>query len=699
MSTPDGDDGGDSSSRVVVANGMDIDKQYFYEVTKRISRDWDIRKISLLGPPLWAGLSLLFLFWAGRGLFRGGVALVDGFTQTILELTTNPVATLADNAFYVLVVASAVVFIVKPLLDLLRFDLSLESSLNTLTNNVSNLLNVFSLDVWQNLNYWHPFTTHLGDRDPLVLFGDEAEAEVSGIYADGPHYGNVFVDSVYVTVAGTNVGWRQRLLGALYDHRMRRIRQGLFAAVVLTTGLWVLDGAIAANLLPYGTLVPWTAVVVAGLTVGVAELFLMYLTGQPGFHARFYADSAGLSTYNQLLDEPEMVKPTESDKRLRLSNSMSGYGLFYVSEFLQSHFGAGRYHVDIDTGSLTGEDDPFPALGFTNAPDDSHAIAAASELLWSAVPPKSLRATQEEPDVTLELRGVDYLTIEDRPVGWLQRLRGRFGKPAIDEDDGPTHRALTKQTVGERSGLRLPVKKFMSVTHGRTATDVEQRPDETPDLYVHDAWDEAERHHLLLGGGEHQQGINKLVLALKAEGYENVDVLENAFSGTGTSDGDDSSRVYESALFPTEYFVSFVGGDSEFFRQDDHGFLFFRHELTDEEGETRWVHVLIGMSAVGTKVGFLYWLDRFEGGNVPFGDVDEGTEDVVHFVTHPGPTDFDGIEDIGHLYLDTDWREDGLTIDLTEDDSYESVEPTTASDDETAKRLGMEYYELNLEHA
>ncbi|MFT4885066.1 MAG: hypothetical protein ACI8U4_002585, partial [Natronomonas sp.] len=499
--TSDGEGERRSSSRIVVANGMDIDKQYFYEVTKRVSRDWDLRKISLFGPPLWAGLSLLFLTWAGRGLFRGGVAIVEGVWQGVLDLLTNPATVLADNAFYLLVGALGVVFIVKPLVDLLRFDLSLRSNIDTLTNSITNIGNVFSVEVWQNLNYWHPFTSNLGDRDPLVLLGDGTDAAVSGVYADGPHYGNVFVDSVYVTVDGPDLGVRQRLLGALYDHRMRRVRRGVLALVVLMCGLWALDGLLAADLLPYRTSVPWTTVVVAALAVGISQLGLMYVTGQPGFHARFYADSAGLSKYNQLLNEPDMHKPTESDERLSLSNSMSGYGLFYVSEFLQNHFGDGRYDVDVDVDSLTGSDDPFPAFGFTKEPDNSHAVSAASELLWSAVPPASLRATGEESDLTVELNGVDYLTIEDRPVGRLQRLQrwlgGRFGLEV--DADGPTQRTLTNRTVGDREGLRLPVKKFMSVPHGRTAASVESRPDEIPDLYVHDDWDEAENHYLLLG--------------------------------------------------------------------------------------------------------------------------------------------------------------------------------------------------------
>ncbi|MEF8806781.1 hypothetical protein [Natronomonas sp.] len=692
----DGEGENDPSLRVVIANGMDIDKQYFYEVTKQVSRDWDIRKISLLGPPLWAGLSLLFLFLAGRGLARSGLALIEGFWDGILRLLADPAAMLADNAFYFFVVTLVVVFIVKPLVDLLRFDLSFQSSVETFVGSLSNVRNVFTAEVWQNLNYWHPFTSNLGDRDPLILLGEETESDVSGVYADGPHYGNVFVDSVYVTVDGPEVGFQQRLLGALYDHQMRRVRRGVLVVVALTSGFWLLNRAVTADLLFLESVIPWTEVVAAVLLVGVAVLGLMYLSGHPSFHARFYADSAGLSRYNQLLDDPEIHKPTESDERLSLSNSMSGYGLFYVSEFLQTHYGDGRYDVSIDVDSLTaGEEDSFPAMGFTKQPNGSHAISAASELLWSAVPPASVRSSDQESDVTVELNGIDYLTIEDHSPDRLER----FSQWAIsqfetdsDDEDGPTQRRLTKRAVGERRGIRLPVKKFMSVPHDQSAAAVESSPDETPDLYVHDEWDEDERHYLLLGGGEHQQGINKLTLALKAEGYTNVDVLENAFSGTGQTDAANGNRVYDSTLFPTEYFVSFVGGDAEFFRQDDAGFLFFRHQLP-VDGETRWIHVLIGMSAVGTKVGFLYWLDRFERGEEPFDGVEDGEEDVVHFVTHPGPTDFDGIDDIGHLYLDTSWREEGLTVEVTEDDTYENVEPT---DDPDEKRLGMRYYTLDL---
>jgi hypothetical protein len=696
----------DASERIVIANGMDIDKQYFYEVTKRISRDWDIRKLSLLGPPLWAALSLAFLFWAGRGLIQGGRAWLLGIGGTASELLSNPVPILVDNALYVLLAAAALVYFVKPALDLVRFDLSLKSNVRTVANNLTSLLNVFAWDVWQNLNYWHPFTSNLSDRDPLVVLSDEADAEVSGVYADGPHYGNVFVDSVYVDFEGEAIGLRHWLLARLYDHRMKPFRRAVLAGVGLVVGLWSLDRFVAANLTPFADIIPWTALVLLALAIGVLELLAVALTGYPGWHARFYADSAGLSEYDRLLNEPDMVKPTESDKRLSLSNSMSGYGLFYVSEFLKQLIGDHQYHVDVDAAALAPSDDDeasssFPALGFTEAPEDEHAVSAASELLWSSVPAASVRSGEEAADVTIRLQGIDYRTTGDRPASWWRRRREGLSNRLdgyFDESNAETREksVLQKPVAGERTGIRLPVKKFMSVPHGQTAAAVEKQPDSDLDLFVHDGWDEEKRHYLLLGGGEHQQGINKLVLSLKAEGYENVDVLENAFSGTGTDVDGTGDRVYDSALFPTEYFVSFVGGDSEFFRQDDHGFLLLRHELHTEDGRTEWVYVLIGMSAVGTKVGFLYWLDQYER-DEPFAEIDE---DVVHFVTHAGPTDFEGIDDIGHLYLDTDWRETGgLEFDLSEDESYESVHPGTSSEESgDRKRLGMEYYDLNLEY-
>ncbi|MEF8915819.1 hypothetical protein [Natronomonas sp.] len=80
---------------------------------------------------------------------------------------------------------------------------------------IRNIPVVFRLETWQNFNYWHPFTSHLSDRDPLVVLSEDDGTAVSGVFADEPHYGSVFVDSVYVEVDDDST-LRRPLLFALF---------------------------------------------------------------------------------------------------------------------------------------------------------------------------------------------------------------------------------------------------------------------------------------------------------------------------------------------------------------------------------------------------------------------------------------------------------------------------------------------------
>jgi len=72
------DSGNSETERIVVANGMDFDKRYFYEVSKRMSRDWGLRRLSLLGPPIWIIASVVAALISLRLLGPGTLADILG---------------------------------------------------------------------------------------------------------------------------------------------------------------------------------------------------------------------------------------------------------------------------------------------------------------------------------------------------------------------------------------------------------------------------------------------------------------------------------------------------------------------------------------------------------------------------------------------------------------------------------------------
>lgn len=672
----------DPNRRVVVANGMDLDKRYFFEVTKRMARDGDLRKISLFGPPVWTLLSLIGIALAVSGLFEGVRSFLAFVSPGFADIETA-----AELAIAIL----GTVFTGLVLLVLLYVFLGDVVDLESAKRRLRNIRNITRRDVWQNLNYWHPFTSHLAGRDPLVPLSAGGDHAVAGIYADGPHYQNVFLDAVYVRPRG-NIPLRQRIAYGLYrwDHGRRHLRRalyGLLVAAAVVTGL-VLYGVTDAPALDGPLVVGTSGAVVVVLAVSVVAIDYPYL------QAQFYSDSAGLSRYRQLLND-EQTSYLSKNEEVGLANSMCGYGLFYVSRFLATLFGRCQYDVEVNAERL-GVEDAFPASATDQYPGAVHAVAAAAELLWSAVPATSVREAGGEADVTLELAGVDYPTVSENPRG--------------DEE-------LSKATVGERTGFRLPVKKFMSVRDGFAvnALRVPERPLET----LHDrSWPEDEVDVLFLGGGEHQQAINKLVLALKAEGYDNVDVRENAFSVESTAGlirrvraaigRSEAEPVPEQAdrmiHLPTEYFVSLVSGGEEFFRQDPdrhgHGFLLFRH--TFEADETPWTaNILIGMSAPGTKLGALFWQKLFTSDFTLDGLPNDLEEDVMYFFDAKGPTDHPicrdaagAYDDIGELYLDTSWLTAGLEFTVAPLDDYQPIAKVVNGQE---KQLGIEYYELALE--
>lgn len=719
--------------RIVVANGIDLDKRYFYEVTKRMSRDRDLRKLSLLGPPLWTILSLVGLVLAISGIISG--------TRTAFAVVTT-INWTQPSAWIAVTILGGVVFVVFLFLFVRVFVYDI-IDWRVVSQRLRNLRNIVRRDVWQNLNYWHPFTSHMSDRDPVVPLSSESQQAVSAIYSDGPHYQNVFVDALYITPDG-KLSIPQKITLWLYrwDHRRRTIRRVLYAVALCALAVLLLEFLGLLEAPPLGTTAS-AAVLVLVVTSLVVVVATAVAINYPYLQVQFYSDSAGLSRYQQLLnDEKESYVSKGED--VGLSNSMSGYGLFYVSRFVASIFGRSQFTIQIDPNALApttdSEGSAFPAHGYESHPGPEHATAAAAELLWAALPKESVRNPTENADITLNLSGVDYYT--------------------ITKESEP--KKLVKPTAGQQTGFRLPVKKFMSVRDGFEADDL-FIPEQPLKLLYDGDWTEAEQHTLYIGGGEHQQAINKLVLALKADGYKNIDVRENAFavgstpgltrrlrqqldqikeeqgSQANVGDDDETASTTEDSIdnettqlihLPTEYFVSLVSGGNEFFRQDNNkhgnGFLLFRHEFDDNNGQPRNVHVLIGMSAVGTKTGALFWQQLVEhdfelsplvatnsspddaSGTVP--ESDETTSDglperletdVVYFFDAPGPNDHpicqnenSEYEDIGELYTDTSWGEQGLVFEVDSIGKYQTTEKSVEKGGN--KTLGTDYYSLKL---
>lgn len=838
MTEDDSTGGGKSEKRIIVANGVDLDKQYYHEVTTVMSRDRDLWKLSHLGPPLWGVLTLVGFAIAATGALQG-VRSVIAAVIAVIDRTAPPF-------WLTLTLLGAAVVGILALL-VFRIFVSDFVALDEIEERFFNLFNVLKRDVWLNLNYWHPFTSHLSDRDPIVPLSAGVEHPVSSIYSDGPHYQNVFVDALYIEPTGAR-SVPERVAYRLYKWgRVRRfVRRGLYAAAAVATLLLVLRlaGVIDTPSLP-------PAVSAALGVVLLLALVLVVLTAVAWNYLyvqlQFLSDSAGLSRYEQLLN-PEDESILSRGEDVGLANSMNGYGVFYVSRFIEALFGRRRYDValdpealapgapewetvivrndtieivfhvpvtvtsaeggdeggseaftivrngemlpvdrvtdagstrvrlhfggrvafdgsdtikltyDGDSGTVVGQDDTgarsfeftvdgdgtdvptgdvegdedvnviverenepndgtaFPAAGFDPSPGDEHATAAAAEILWASLPADAIRNPPDDPDLTLALTGVDYYTI---------RQRGNRD-------------TLVKETAGERDGYRLPVKKFMSVRHGFDAESL-RIPDNPEGLLYAGSWEEDELHTLYVGGGEHQQAINKLLLVLKAEGYRNIDIRENAFAVGRTLggvdrlrrrmgvDSDGPARPADQAVhLPIEYFVSLVSGGNEFFRQDDarhgHGFLLFRHELDTETDQREFAHVLIGMSAVGTKIGALFWQhlvtneftfpvaaddsseDR-EGDGESFEEARLRAleEDVVYFFDAPGPTAHpicsetaSEYADIGDLYTDTAWSSDGLEFDVAplDEHRYERVSKATADPDD--KTVGIEYFDLKV---
>lgn len=650
MTDEDGstDEGPDSTGRIVVTNGIDLDKRYFYETIKAIAWSREIRLLSLFGPLLVLVIMLLMgvYFYLAIPTLPFGISASNRFLETVVQFVGS-----SDlGAILTVFGGYALLLVVWPHLREVGADLL--NRWRELVQYFRSLGQLRHRSVWQNFNYWHTFTTHLSGRDPLIVLSESNDTPVSGVYGDSPHYGNIFVDAIYVRVRGDCISCGLRVCRWIQDAAKRKLRIALFVLPVVLMILRAVE-------MPMGILDFLRSDRVFAMSLAGTLLLLVAATPFRQFRVWYFVKSVRKSGYGKLLDDPDIIEPTGPDNRIRLSNSMFGYGLFYVSEFFYHLFGDRQYGVEIDVDKLLeGEtSDTFPTAAY-EAPSAAEAVAAAREIVWSALPAASVKAAAKgntDPGLSVEIVGVDYYTV-------------------TSEGD----ESFQSEHVGERSGFRLSVKKFMSIPHKTKKEQIQSPPSTTPNLYRHDSWSNETTHHLLLGGGEHQQGINKLLLAMKAQGYEGIDILENAFAGRVRETTPDEGP-YPFALLPTEYFVAFAGGDVEFFREDD-AFLLLPHRVDEDEV----VHVLIGMSAAGTKLGFLYWLDQYEND-----EFEELCLDKLHFFAHPSVHDVDGLDDIGDLYIDTSWHgSDALNFSRSEHDSYNgSVSPPD---------LDIGYYDLQV---
>lgn len=647
------DEADGADRRIVVGTGRDLDKQDRYEVTKHVARDWDVWKLSLLGPVLWSAVRLLVL---GGTLLYVAYSLQGYGSDLALLIDSVAAVSAADvgrgvRAHSVAVLLGATLgswILYRVMLALQGLLGDIGSQLRTAGHQLRHLAVLFDLDTWLPQNYWYPFTSHLSDRDPLVVLSNaDLDAAVSGAYVDIPYYKNVFVDAVYVRFEGLSPGRRFELWWFGYRVTLGRrlvavallgvVLVGRLDGVALTAALACLLGVAAVIWFSVSALPAAAAVVTAVVaatawpvplsvaagptwtaleTASVAGLALYVVAATAfryvRFHRRFYGNSAGFSRFGTLTGDEETALFGD-DAAERLGNSLVGYGIFYVSEFLWSVVGDRSYHVE----TAASADDPFRAA----------AADAGTDLLRSAAPRP--HRTEEESDVTATVAGVDFVRHDWSPH-WRDSLSpGRPRTASLgDGDDRVVDR------VGDARGVRLPVKRFVSVPWWAAG---DATLDEGPDFYFDAAWRDEEVHYLLLGGAEHQEGLVAFIRYLKSQGYENVDLLENAFADEGD------------LKFVSEYFVSSVIRGDEDFRgdADENVFLFLRHRIADDP--ERWVHVLYGMGALESKMGFLYWYDAFADSGF------DGEADVLYRVSYTQA----GIDDVGDLYTDPDWCRDG----------------------------------------
>lgn len=747
----------EESRRIVVGNGIDLDKRDSYEIKKIMGTDADIRKLSLFGPVLW-GLYIIYLVLFG--VVSVYLATPTTYAQMLLTADTGPL--FAAISRYGILLA----FLLLPVFVILhKLRAGALSSIENVTRrafsiiqNLKKLLVLTDWDIWKNSNYWHPFTSHLSDRDPLVVLGNCPHgAEVSGIYSDVPYYENVFVDSVYVSFDGISTSRTREL--ALFSRRGRWIKRGYYA--VLLAALAAINIAtLTGSQIPFITGLPSSTAAVVLVWLLASAFYDLWLTGYGRYWTRFFSRSAGYSRYDLLLPPAdEQTDTSSSDSGNRLTNSLVGYGILYVSGFIREAIDdAETYRIRNDVESAREEQQAVlaerlnelteqvieaePAVARNDLVDGEHGDDGPIDLLriesWhgnldEAIPDRdetdneesrfesagqlrtwcdelagvinqlrdeesagiagesvlasSLTNLEAEHDpiatlaedsadasaspsddgITVRLNGVRYLRMASES-GWVGRAR----EGVLKSSDQREIEVADRDVAGSRNGVRLPVKRFMSVpwTHNRDGSDL-ATTGEFP-LYFDEDWTDETVDYLLLGGGEHQQGILKFVRYLKREGYENVDILENAFSADQNADNEHYDRP--PARFTTEYFVSSVVSGDEDFRGEK-----TFHLLKHRYDEDRTIFVLHGLQALSTKMGFLYWFSEFP-------EFEALDNDVLYRVQY----EEQNIGDVGSFYTDSSWYDPDGDWDITFEDAELREQQSDSDRNEiTVKRVQM----------
>ena len=643
----------DEKHRIVIGTGIDLDKRELYELSKSMALDRDIRKISLLGPVLWN----LFVL----GVLTGTIAVLVSSFSTLTSVgawgvrlvSSLSLARLRSAGFFLLrnglpvgigIYISSILS--KNLYHRLRVSFvdDLLSTFRDLPENIAKSLVILKTDTWQNSNYWHTFTSGQSDRDPLVILSNsENDDSVSGIYSDEPYYRNVFVDSVYVGFDGptglSSLGLRW------FDRRLKLFRIVSLAVLSVPALLFLVHSWIfpIPSMPVLGE--AWIPVGAACNALFLAIVVTTVFTRYSRFHAEFYGNSAGSENYERLLNKDPQKALIEDKKRYEdttlLGNSLAGYGVFYLSEFLRNVVSQkAGYEVSLSASE-----------------GDREVLWAGEQVLRSSTPGRT-EQTREPPGITVNLHGVKYFTVDEpENQGILARLRYFFGDNKADKEMGH------KRVEGNKKGIRLPVKKYVSVPtdiYGEQDLSHPSNPSSFP-FFFHESWEDDTTHYLLLGGAEHQQALVKFVRHLKSEGYGNIDLLENTFAEE------------DSLKFVSEYFVSSVLGDEneEVFRGKE-SFVFLSHQFS----ENKYIHVLQGHQAVATKVGFLYWFEELYPKFDSFCEGEPVERDILYNIEYEASDDFE----VGDYYVDASWMN-------TEEDERLSFEWLGWIDDDDAQTV------------
>lgn len=416
----------------------------------------------------------------------------------------------------------------------------------------------FRCATWKALTYWHAFPSHLSDKDPLVILSNcVTDAKISSVYLDGPYYKNIFVDAIYVRTCDSE---------KKYVFWYRYINYFLVPAVISFPVLYLVD---LSKICQFPLISSMSAYISGILSFLIFLIMLIFWRKPIYFHLDFYKNSAGFSEYNLFLNPDVETK--------ELSRSINGYGIFYISKFFKEIFKGEALKFSI----------------YKNITDES-IRKCIGKILKIGI------QSANDSGLDIEVCGINTWKITES-----------CGK-----------RAFSKSAFhGEKSSIRLPVKKFIAVC--------EKQRDDFP-FYLHNSWENDELHYLLMGGAEHQQALIDFILHLKEKGYKNIDILENAFANK------------ESIRFASEYFVSAVIKGEEALREKEKFFI-LRHRMSDNP--ERWVYSIYGLSAIASKIGFIYWFCEYE---QSFKNI---KEDMLYSINYVLPIGIDPAD----LYIDTSW--------------------------------------------